>query len=361
MAPAEALRRIERRLLETLDTGATSFSGERLRFLCANGPADEANSYAWRWARRDPAGMFAWFQENEPTFRLPRRPEPGSEGFVDDVFTGWARRDADAALDAALALPKDWQRPVALGRVVSELRILDPRRAVEIAAQHFELLTSPDDPDVLADSRFTFEENRAFFQEMPAGEARAKLLARSLNLLEGAEARQVWQSAAEELRNELVLGGFAPQGPQSKSWDPFGPSMLADGFDGIETLLREKVESSGKSWEIDRFFSLCGPGWAKRDLPEAFAWVQTHLRGEGQVYRAAELFRSAAEADFDAARAFWETLPPLTLRVRAAQELVNGAPPERLKDVEALIKSLPPRDAARIRKPGDASDPFAPR
>jgi hypothetical protein len=186
------------------------------------------------------------------------------------------------------------------------------------------------------------------------------MLAQWLARVDIGKAREIWSAASEELRYELVAGGFAPSDGSS---DPFAPSgSLPDGFDGLESLLREKAESGGNPDEIKEFLNHCGADWAKRDLPGAFTWVQTHLHGARQVDKAAGLFRHAAAADFDAARAFWETLPPSTLRVHALQELVNGAPPERRKDVETLIKSLPPRDAARINKPGDhPADPFAPR
>ena len=354
---AEILRRIERRVLETLDTGATAFSGERLRLLCANGPGDEARSYAWRWARGDPAGMFEWFQINEPKFRLPTA-GGSSEDFVWEIFTGWARRDADAALGAALAMPNKWRRGVALGSIVRELRFSDPGRAAALAAEHLALLTSSDSSGYLADSRFTIQENLTFIQRLPEGENRAKFLASCLRDSEVSKARDVWNAASENLRRELISGGYVP----SKPHDPFAfDATVPESFDSLEPLLRERAGTVGTPEAIAEFLQYCRAAWAKRDLPGAFVWVQLNLRGKLQVEQSAYLFKFAAAADFDAARVFWETLPPSTLRVWAAQELADGAPPERRDAVEAVIKSLPPRDAARIRLPrsGDRADPFA--
>jgi hypothetical protein len=311
--------------------------------------------------------MFAWFRSRGAEFRLPTRSGLDAS-FAEMLFTAWGETDPDAALDAALALPGRASRREAFFCALNELRDSDLSRAKSLFVEHANLLDLESSPGVLNQSRFGFERTFEFIQNLPAGDQRATWLAGCLDEAELSEARDMWNASSMELRRELVAGGYRPpvkrKSPGESEAGPPDPflaprladSTLTEGFDGIESLMRENAEQTGNPKDAADFMLHCGGDWAKRDLAGAFNWVERQLHGQARIDSQAQLFEAAAAADYDAARAFWETLPPSTLRAWAANHLARGAPPHRRAEAQSLVDSLSHGDRLRIQR---QEDPFA--
>ncbi|HEX2746698.1 MAG TPA: hypothetical protein VHM91_01770, partial [Verrucomicrobiales bacterium] len=189
-----------------------------------------------------------------------------------------------------------------------------------------------------------------FLTTLPPGPARGKLLA---NLLaDSAQADTVWDpyktgaanhaaafwnNAPEELRRELVQGGFSLSYAQSYEDHSKGQNIP---LKGAEDLLRERAEATGEFFDLLNFVEGPAEEWARRDLEAAFAWTQAHLKGETRLEYSSELFRSTAASDFDHAVEVWRSLPDGVLKARAAGALAGGAPEERKAEAQALMGGL---------------------
>lgn len=80
-------------------------------------------SSADKLAAMDPAGTAAWLLAN---------PGEASQRRMDDVYSEWARKDEQAAMNSLAALPSGESRSSALRGVVSSVAIKDPKAAMSV-------------------------------------------------------------------------------------------------------------------------------------------------------------------------------------------------------------------------------------
>jgi hypothetical protein len=356
---SEVLADLERRLALCLDPHSMSYSGERLAQLCLQDHArdlpgpNEAFSYAARWAQCAPERMFEWFLQRG-RFSLPTNDGESSYGFTPTLFGAWAIKDFERAVDGARKLATPTDKRDALVSIISTAKRNDPKRAAKLLADNAEVLAVAQSSAALSAYGPDFAANFNFLREMPITVHRSKLLGQFFNDVvryHPVEARELWRAAPDVLRRELVAGGFVSgnRGGLNPLTGEIERQVPA-AFDGLADLVRQHAETSGDSAEAGGFLRLHGAEWADRDIAGAVAWSQSHLRGRQRVTETARLFSDAAARDFNTAMNAWVTLPPSTLRALAAGHLAAAAPPERKSEIEAIIGSLPPGDAAKARQ-----------
>ena len=289
-----ALAELERKVLLAPDPPAEIYNAKGMdaallsdeQTSCFPEGGMSAVQYSSRWATKAPEEMFAWLLR-----------ENGGDPFSAYIlFNSWAKTDMTAALAAVFKIPNPDLRKQAL---LSSLEILcksDPTRAREMMIQNLSLFT----PDGQYLSFASYENGKTtcdMLLSLPASEERTHLLAKLLtDMANGLPnemskiAISVWQQFPKEFRQDLVAAGFSSSKDNTAS------------FDGLEELMREQAEKTGNQLAVERFLEAHGPAWAGRDLAEALAWTQAHVKGKNRVELSVKLFEYVANQDFDSAR-----------------------------------------------------------
>lgn len=282
---------------------------------------------AYRWASEDPQAMFAWLIHEGGSAEKDR------VRYVSTLFGQWMEMDMKAALAAASRIPGDLLRRQALACCIEQLAVNNPAKARELLVENLELLAADDAP-----SLFSGKAICDLLLSLPAGETRTRLLAGSLGWMTASpysssdEAILIWENSGEDFRRELVAAGFK-----------CGKDHAAR-FAGLESMLREHAESTGKREDAESFFESYGSSWAARDFSAALEWTQAHLKGANRVEQSVALFGQAAGQNFDAVVEAWQQLPPGILKARAAGAILKSAPADRKSDAESLVQSLAEQD-----------------
>ena len=298
------------------------------------GGGEAAIRYACDWANESPQDIFTWLTQRGPVPTLvPQSDDRGFLAYV--VFERWAEKDLEAALAAAGATSNKQIRRQALLTTLEVMCKGDPSRARDLMIQNLALF-DPDTPDPIFNASESGKSTCDMLLSLPTGSTRAHLLSSILQSMAGygsddavaAQALAVWNNAPDALRRELVAAGFA------------GSVKKPGNYEGLEDLMRERAETSGNAAAAEAFIEAEGQAWAKRNLSEALEWAQTYLKGRSRIDCGAELFKGAAEVDFDSALRVWQTLPDSILKARAAGAIRRGAPEARKADAAALLESL---------------------
>ena len=326
--------------LDKLDTGESLGDGFR-------GP-NQGLAYASRWAAHDPEAVFAWIERRG--FMPGLLTMDQSREFVSVLFEAWIEKTPEDALAAAVRFSRPAHRAQALALVLQNLWRSDPARARELIAQHAGLLASGPERVLRYEKDDLGPVDLEFLKSLPPGPARGKLLAGLLS--DSAQSDSVWDSsktesanhaaafwnsAPDDLKRELVAGGFSLSYAQSYEDQSAGRKVPLLGAD---VLLREHAEATGDFFDLLNFAEGPAKEWARRDLEAAFAWTQAHLKGETRLELSAELFRQTAASDFDHAVEVWQSLPDGVLKARAAGTLTGGAPEERKAEAQAIMDGL---------------------
>ncbi len=219
-SPAAAVAALERALMVTLDPAAENYRGERLAELCRGDFARDlpggnaAFSYARRWAKKNPAGMFEWFLKRG-LFTLPTREPNHHYSFLNTIWEEWAKRDTASALDAAKRCPRQGDRSDAVVNVIQSLRKTDPARAVAIASENMSSFTNY--ASYIATDE-TYRGTWDFLAGLPAGNIRGKMLAL---FSDGAahhfdDTLAAWQSLPEGILCARAAGNIAAGAPPER-------------------------------------------------------------------------------------------------------------------------------------------------
>ena len=267
----------------------------------------------------------------------------------DTLFGEWAKRDANAAVAAALRCASKRDRAEAVIDVIESLRKTDPARAASLAAENLAVFGTDSLRGFSAYGEGP-KDTWDFLTALPAGNERGALLARYFKDIvryHGDDCARVWKEMPEAMRQEVVAGGFTGtylgrSGFPGPGELPAAPATL----EGLEDLHRRHIETGGDADAARGFLNTTGRAWAERDPAAAIAWAQQHLKGELRVTGTAKLFTCAATSDFDAALRTWQTLPDGILRARAAGRIAAAAAHARSEEVGALLATLPPGDLA---------------
>lgn len=285
--------------------------------------------YSMEWAEESPDEMFAWLIHQGGS-SVDRRLSPACF-----LFGKWAAKDMEGALAAVNKIPNNDVRRQALASSLEVLCSGDPDRARELMMQNLSLFP-PDGKGSVFKPYDTGKATCEMLLSLPPGQERTHLLANLLGRMaswsigeEPKTAISIWKNATEATRREWVEAGFGCGKENATS------------FDGLENLTRERAEATGDRAEAEKFVVVQGPAWAKRDLTGAFAWSQAHLKGKNRVEKGAELFEYAAGQDLDNALRVWQELPEEILKDRSGEALSKGAPAERKKEAEELVRSQP--------------------
>jgi len=295
-----------------------------------------AISNAMDWAEEAPEDMFAWLIRQDATFNN-RSLSPASI-----LFETWSEKSMSAALAAVPKIPDPNIRAQALASTLENLYPKDPQRALEILERNLDLFQPGSNGTQFSGYDGEAPTTCDMLLALPPGPGRTHLLAGLLPGLAssstgGGEAKaiQVWKDASESLRRDLVAAGF--------------DGNMGVSFEGLPEMMRERAETSGESETAAKFIRTQGGQWAEKDLPTAFQWTQSHLKGRERVEAGANLFKNAAAKDFDKALATWKELPEGFLKAKALAAIQQGTPAGREPDFKEVIESLSDEEREYLR------------
>jgi hypothetical protein len=267
---------------------------ERTRWTFGGGMAQ--GTYAIAWADEAPEAMFAWL--------IRKKSDPSQ--FAQILFESWAAKNMKAALAAVPGISDPWTRGQALFSCLEILATRDPDRARELLAQNLSLFAT----DGATPSFYGFETATttiALLQSLPPGKERTRLLAGCLSDDDfKGTAQTVWKQAADSQRREWLDAGFSPS------------FTVADSFEGLGDLMRERAESSGDCAAAEKFLENHGEAWARRDLAAALDWALSRLKGRRRVETLEKFFQAAVGQDRESALRVLQAMPEGCLKERAA-------------------------------------------
>lgn len=339
--------RFERELLEALDPGALVYSGAELQKLCGGDYArnlpggNPASDYGSKWAKADPAGMYAWFQaQGLRNFSLPGINTGFS--FGNDLFSEWGKQDPGQAVAAALAQEEPNYRRDYLADAIGGLLTSDPAKAAALMAEHMDVLAVRGRSALpFRASNRDYLANLEFLNALPASQGKDILLAGYFNQMvryHSTETAGLWNALPEKNRRNLVAAGFSAPGIENSGTE----------YEGFRELWREAAVAEGDPNKIEAVMKDDITKWAKNDPAAAIEWAQENMKGQARVDSAAELFWYGAREHFDETVAVWKSLPEGRLRAMAAGSLAAGAPSGRKAQAEEIVASLPEKDRPSV-------------
>jgi hypothetical protein len=291
------------------------YSDNRSALVCGSGMA--AFHYAREWANDAPEEMFAWLakQNEEQSF------------YAYILFESWAGKDMKGALAAANRIPISKNRAQALISCLEVLNKSDPSRAKKLLAQNIELF-SPAESSSLSWSYDPGNLCIEMVNSLPPSKERTCLLSNLLgDVCHSDEAKKVWKDLSMSERRELIDAGFDPYKGSDES------------LDGIEDLLRERIEATGDTNLAETFISKYGGDWVERDLAGALEWTQKHFKGHSRVEHREKLFQTGITKNFDQTIKIWKAMPEGFLKSSAAEAILRATPDTRKAEATTLLNT----------------------
>ena len=280
-----------------------------------------ATEYAEEWAMQSPEEMLAWVLRRNETRIIP---------LVGPLFGTWSKNDLHAALAAWEKIPNPELRGQALVGVLPALHAADPERARRLLLANIGLFAHGDQPALRWPVAAEEVGNRmTLLEAIPESRERTRLMAALVRSVDdGKSMRACWAGLAETERRSIV----AINGLWHSGWET---------LDGYEEMAREHAEASGEQRLVSWFIHECGERWARRDLEGALAWVDTHGKGHNQNMFRGRLLKAAAAEDLDNTLRVWRAYPDGYRKRSMAEDIIEGAPDGRKREVRMLTGLLP--------------------